>query len=202
MPNPALARPAVSLSTPPAVPEQLSYAQLLGLWQRAGASYGIPWPVLAAINKVESNFGRNMGPSSAGAIGWMQFMPSTWLRWGADSNGDGIADPWNPKDAVFSAARYLAAAGGAHRHLARLRVQPRPLVRARGAFARRPLGGDSTLAFSLDGMQQNLDAARSDVAHRRAGDRCSEGRARRVACRRSPAGARCEGGSPLRSSCA
>ena len=69
--------------------------------------------MLAAINKVESNFGRNMGPSSAGAIGWMQFMPSTWLRWGTDANGDGTADPWNPVDAIYSAARYLAASGAA-----------------------------------------------------------------------------------------
>jgi murein DD-endopeptidase MepM/ murein hydrolase activator NlpD len=68
--------------------------------------------VLAAINKVESNFGRNMGPSSAGAIGWMQFMPSTWLRWGTDANADGVADPWDAQDAIYSAARYLAAAGG------------------------------------------------------------------------------------------
>ena len=68
--------------------------------------------MLAAINKIESNFGENMGPSSAGAIGWMQFMPSTWLRWGLDANGDGVADPWNAADAIFSAARYLAAAGG------------------------------------------------------------------------------------------
>jgi hypothetical protein len=81
-----------SFLTPPVAPMQLSYTQLLGIWQRAGASYGIKWQVLAAINKVESNFGRNMGPSSAGAIGWMQFMPSTWLRWGTDANGDGIAD--------------------------------------------------------------------------------------------------------------
>jgi murein DD-endopeptidase MepM/ murein hydrolase activator NlpD len=43
----------------------------------------------------------------------MQFMPSTWLRWGMDADGDGVADPWNPEDAIFSAARYLAAAGGA-----------------------------------------------------------------------------------------
>ena len=78
----------------------------------AGAAYGIPWQVLAAINKIESNFGRNMGPSSAGAVGWMQFMPDTWLRWGTDGNGDGIADPWNPDDAIYSAARYLAAADG------------------------------------------------------------------------------------------
>jgi murein DD-endopeptidase MepM/ murein hydrolase activator NlpD len=90
----------------------LPFPVLHGYWQRAGATYGIPWQVLAAINKVESNFGKNMGPSSAGAIGWMQFMPSTWDRWGMDADGDGIADPWNPQDAIFAAARYLAAAGG------------------------------------------------------------------------------------------
>ena len=91
---------------------QLSYEELRMLWVHAGASYGIPWQVLAAINKIESNFGRNMGPSSSGAVGWMQFMPDTWLRWGTDGNGDGIADPWNPDDAIYSAARYLAAANG------------------------------------------------------------------------------------------
>lgn len=92
--------------------QQLSLPALQALWMRAGATYGIPWEVLAAINEVESNFGQNMGPSSAGAIGWMQFMPSTWLRWGVDANGDGAADPWNANDAVFSAGRYLAVAGG------------------------------------------------------------------------------------------
>jgi murein DD-endopeptidase MepM/ murein hydrolase activator NlpD len=90
----------------------LSDAELRALWARAGAAYGIPWQVLAAINQIESDFGRNMGPSSAGAVGWMQFMPDTWLRWGTDGSGDGIADPWDPEDAVLSAARYLAAAGG------------------------------------------------------------------------------------------
>jgi murein DD-endopeptidase MepM/ murein hydrolase activator NlpD len=100
------------LLTPPVQPEQLSYAQLSGLWRSAGAAYGIPWQVLAAINKVESDFGRNMGPSSAGAIGWMQFMPSTWLRWGLDADGDGVADPWRAADAIYAAARYLAASGG------------------------------------------------------------------------------------------
>jgi murein DD-endopeptidase MepM/ murein hydrolase activator NlpD len=91
----------------------ISYPQLQALWQRAGAAYRIPWQVLAAINKVETNFGGNMGPSSAGAVGWMQFMPDTWLRWGVDASGDGIADPWNADDAIYAAARYLAAAGGA-----------------------------------------------------------------------------------------
>ncbi len=112
LPNDASFIVPANLLTPPAVPETVSPEALQQLWQQAGSEYGIPWQVLAAINKVESNFGRNMGPSSAGAIGWMQFMPSTWLRWGTDGNGDGIADPWNAEDAITSAARYLAAAGG------------------------------------------------------------------------------------------
>ena len=53
-------------------------------------------------------------PASAGAVGWMQFMPDTWLRWGLDASGDGIADPWDPYDAVYAAARYLAAGRREH----------------------------------------------------------------------------------------
>ena len=102
----------VSFTSPPALTQRLDLHALHEVWQAAGTEYGIPWQVLAAINKIESNFGGNMGPSSAGAVGWMQFMPSTWLRWGVDANGDGIADPWNPTDAVYAAARYLAASGG------------------------------------------------------------------------------------------
>jgi hypothetical protein len=84
---------------------------LLPIYQAAGIEYNIPWQVLAAINEIETNYGRNLSISSAGAIGWMQFLPSTWKRWGVDANGDGIADPYNPVDAIFSAARYLQAAG-------------------------------------------------------------------------------------------
>jgi murein DD-endopeptidase MepM/ murein hydrolase activator NlpD len=102
----------VSFTSPPAQPQRLSADELRPIWQQAGTAYGIPWQVLAAINKIESNFGQNMGPSSAGAIGWMQFMPSTWLRWGTDADGNGLADPWTAADAIYSAARYLAAAGG------------------------------------------------------------------------------------------
>jgi cell wall-associated NlpC family hydrolase len=90
----------------------MSFSALRSIWEAAGSTYGIPWEVLAAINKVETDFGRNLGPSSAGAVGWMQFMPSTWARWGVDANGDGVADPDNPTDAIFSAAHYLAGCGG------------------------------------------------------------------------------------------
>ena len=102
----------INFTARPARAESLTVSSLQPLWQRAAAAYGVPWQVLAAINKIESNFGQNMGPSSAGAIGWMQFMPDTWLRWGVDADGSGIADPWNAADAIFAAARYLAAAGG------------------------------------------------------------------------------------------
>ena len=148
-------------------PRTLTYPQLSALWHRAGAAYGIPWQVLASINKIESNFGRNMGPSSAGAVGWMQFMPATWLRWGTDASGDAIADPWSPEDGIFSAARYLAAAGG------RTDIQ-------RGVFAYNHAdwyvrdvlelaalygNGDGMLTFSLDRLQVELDGAREEVTH-------------------------------------
>jgi murein DD-endopeptidase MepM/ murein hydrolase activator NlpD len=150
----------------PFVAKTMNFAALNALWHRAGAAYGIPWEVLAAINKIESNFGRNMGPSSAGAVGWMQFMPSTWLRWGTDANGDGIADPWDPEDAVFSAARYLAAAGAredlyrgvfAYNHAD---WYVRDVLELAGVFG----NGGGTLTFTLDRLQVELDGAREEVA--------------------------------------
>jgi Transglycosylase SLT domain len=67
--------------------------------------------ILAAINDVETEFGRNLSTSSAGAIGWMQFMPATWARYGDDANHDGRTDPHDPWDAIFAAAHYLRANG-------------------------------------------------------------------------------------------
>ncbi|GAA3128357.1 hypothetical protein GCM10010466_18860 [Planomonospora alba] len=72
---------------------------------------GLSWTVLAAIGQVESSHGRNNGPSSAGALGPMQFMPATWKAYGVDGDGDGVRDIWNPYDAVPSAANYLCANG-------------------------------------------------------------------------------------------
>ena len=147
---------------------ELSYEELRALWLHAGASYGIPWQVLAAINKIESNFGRNMGPSSAGAVGWMQFMPDTWLRWGMDGNGDGIADPWNPDDAIHAAARYLAAANGrtdisraifAYNH-AQWYVDD--VLQLAAMFGGDVAGAD--VVFSLDRMALALEQAQEQVA--------------------------------------
>jgi hypothetical protein len=85
---------------------------LIPIYQAAGIQYNIPWQVLAGINEIETDYGRNLSVSSANAVGWMQFLPSTWKSWGVDANGDGVADPYNPVDAIFAAARYLHAAGG------------------------------------------------------------------------------------------
>jgi murein DD-endopeptidase MepM/ murein hydrolase activator NlpD len=84
---------------------------LLPIYQAAGMQYGIRWEILAAINEIETDYGRNLNISSAGALGWMQFMPSTWDMYGVDANRDGLKDPFNPVDAIFAAARYLRAAG-------------------------------------------------------------------------------------------
>jgi hypothetical protein len=86
---------------------------LLPIFQAAGTAYGVPWQVLAAINEVETDYGRDLSVSSAGAEGWMQFLPSSWETYGVDANGDGYKDPYNPADAIFAAARYLRAAGAA-----------------------------------------------------------------------------------------
>ncbi len=84
---------------------------LIPIYQAAGVEYDVPWQVLAAINDIETNYGRNLSVSSAGAIGWMQFLPATWKQYGVDANGDGVKDPYNPVDAIFAAARFLHAAG-------------------------------------------------------------------------------------------
>ena len=86
---------------------------LLPIYQACGTQYGIPWQVLASINRIETAFGTNLNVSTAGALGWMQFMPATWEMYGVDANEDGRKDPYNPVDAICAAARYLNAAGGA-----------------------------------------------------------------------------------------
>jgi hypothetical protein len=85
---------------------------LLPIYQACGTQYGIPWQVLASINRIETAFGTNLNVSTAGAMGWMQFIPSSWEAYGVDANDDGRKDPYNPVDAICAAARYLRAAGG------------------------------------------------------------------------------------------
>ncbi|HKG66069.1 MAG TPA: lytic murein transglycosylase [Solirubrobacteraceae bacterium] len=118
--TPTLNNPTFSLSEPGAAPIGVPNffidkfripPFLLSIYQAAGVQYGIRWEVLAAINEIETDYGRNLNISSAGAVGWMQFMPATWKMYGVDANRDGKKDPFNPVDAIFAAARYLRAAG-------------------------------------------------------------------------------------------
>lgn len=79
--------------------------ELMGYYREAETAFGVGWNVLAAINFVETAFGRVAGVSTAGAQGPMQFMPSTFAAYGA--GGDILA----PRDAIMAAGRYLAANG-------------------------------------------------------------------------------------------
>jgi murein DD-endopeptidase MepM/ murein hydrolase activator NlpD len=89
-------------------------AYLIPIYKQAGHRYHVPWSVLAAINQIETDYGQNVSVSSAGALGWMQFMPATWQEWGVDADHDGYANPYSPQDAIFAAARYLQASGAEH----------------------------------------------------------------------------------------
>jgi membrane-bound lytic murein transglycosylase B len=80
-------------------------ADLLRFYRDGQRRSGVPWEYLAAINLVETGMGRIRGTSVAGAQGPMQFIPSTWARWGRGDVDD-------PHDAILAAARYLAHHGG------------------------------------------------------------------------------------------
>jgi soluble lytic murein transglycosylase-like protein len=80
-------------------------AVLLRFYRQAEHRFGVPWQILAAVNYVETKFGRVVSHSSAGAQGPMQFLPSTWAAYGL---GGDIRDP---HDAILGAANYLHANG-------------------------------------------------------------------------------------------
>jgi len=97
--KPVTKLPSWKIVAPPPSPE------LLGYYKEAEAQFGIKWQYLASIHLVETRMGRIRGTSSAGAQGPMQFLPSTWGRYGEGDIND-------PRDAILAAGRYLVAAGG------------------------------------------------------------------------------------------
>jgi hypothetical protein len=94
-------------------------APYLQLYRQAASRYGLDWSILAGIGRVECDHGRDPDRScstpgavnSAGAGGPMQFLATTWARYGVDGDGDGTIDRWDPADAIYSAANYLGASG-------------------------------------------------------------------------------------------
>ncbi len=146
---------------------------LLSIYQAAGIQYGVPWEVLAAINEIETDFGRNLNVSSAGATGWMQFMPASWQAYGVDANEDGRKDPYNPVDAIFAAARYLKAAGAEEDLRKAIFAYNHAdwYVEAVLNRARFVAGLPSDLVGSLTGLTQGRSpiAARMTYTHRPAG---------------------------------
>ena len=84
---------------------------LLPIYVAAGRAYGVPWNLLAAINQIETDFGR-IGPRSPRPAPRLDAVHArTWAALGRRRVGDGIADPYNPVDAIYAAARYLKASG-------------------------------------------------------------------------------------------
>lgn len=108
------AQTAHAANRPPAEPatelpawtivEPLPIEELLGYYREAEAATGVPWQFLAAIHFQETRMGRIVGVSSAGAVGPMQFLPSTWA-------GCCEGDPTVARDAIMGAARYLVLRG-------------------------------------------------------------------------------------------
>jgi hypothetical protein len=102
---------------PSAYAEKTIPRQLLQLFEKAGAAFGIPWYVLAAIAEEESSFGQSTlpgvhsGANSAGAEGPLQFLPGTWTRYATAAPGDSSPNIYNIGDAIFSAANYLQHLG-------------------------------------------------------------------------------------------
>jgi cell wall-associated NlpC family hydrolase len=110
----ALSRPAASHAAA-SIP-----SDYLALYRQAGADYGIPWTVLAAIGEIESDHGRSpdagvrSGENYKGAGGPMQFLKKTWDSYGVDGDHDGKKDRYDPADAIPGAANLLKHDGADH----------------------------------------------------------------------------------------
>lgn len=98
--------------TSPAAEEDVPRDLLRSYQEAATNCPGLPWPVVAAIGKAETDHNRAPGTSAVGAVGPMQFLPETWEMFQADGDGDGDADAEDEEDAIAGAVRLLCASGG------------------------------------------------------------------------------------------
>ena len=106
-------------------------AALLAYYREAERHFGVAWSVLAAVNLVESAFGKLRNTSTAGAQGPMQFMPATWRAYGLGGNVN------DAHDAILGAANYLRASGA-----------PRSYRRALYAYNRSDAYVDGVLLYA------------------------------------------------------
>ncbi|MDP9341995.1 MAG: lytic transglycosylase domain-containing protein [Actinomycetota bacterium] len=193
-------RTPVALRTEAPLPARV----LLGYYREAQRRFHVSWTVLAAVNYIESKFGRVVSASSAGAQGPMQFIPSTWAAYGLGG------DVHDPHDAILGAANYLHASGAPGDYARAVRVQPRAPVRVRRAPVRAPDGERPPRVLrvlQLAGVRPHGD--RGPAAHRTRGlrygvasrskwKRTSPPRKNRRFARRAPASCTATGSGPLR----
>ena len=125
--TPPTTLPLSAFRTGPAQPAD----RLLKHYREAQRRFGIPWQVLAAVNFIETAFGKVRSRSSAGAQGPMQFLPATWRAYGLGG------DVHDPRDAILGAANYLRASGA-----------PGDLRRALYAYNHSTLYVDAVLAYA------------------------------------------------------
>jgi len=104
---------------------------LLRFYHEAQRRFDVPWNLLAAVNFVESKFGKLRNASASGAQGPMQFMPATWAHYGLGGN---VHDA---HDAILGAANYLHASGA-----------PRDLRRALHSYNPSPVYVDAVLRYA------------------------------------------------------
>jgi membrane-bound lytic murein transglycosylase B len=131
--------------------------ELLGYYREAQRGFKVPWNVLAAVNFVETKFGKLRSTSAAGAQGPMQFMPATWRQYGLGGN---VQDP---HDAILGAANYLHASG-APRDLRNALHHYNPsgaYVDAVLRYARR-IGAERTMFYALYSWQVFVKTPRGD----------------------------------------
>jgi len=125
--TPPTTLPLSAFRTGPAEPAD----RLLAYYRAAQRRFGVPWHVLAAVNFVETAFGKVRSLSTAGAQGPMQFLPSTWRAYGLGGDID------DPRESILGAANYLRASGA-----------PANLRRALYAYNHSTLYVDAVLAYS------------------------------------------------------
>jgi membrane-bound lytic murein transglycosylase B len=132
--------------------------RLMGFYRKAQRRFGVRWNYLAAVNFIESNFNRLRNVSSAGAVGPMQFIPSTWAAYGMGGN---IRDP---HDAIMGAANYLRASGAPGSYSRALyRYNPSTLyVRAVLRYARR-MARDRRAYYAYWSWQSFMRTREGDV---------------------------------------